>query len=67
MRAVTRLIQADCPDLIGAQFKEEGFLNGYLACFGAGRDLGVCPANLAIIEQIVLARNRVQHGTDIGI
>ena len=45
-----------------AEFKK-GFVAGYIACFGEamsfeGRD---CPADLAVIEQLVLARNRTQH------
>lgn len=44
-----------------------GLLQGYQKCFevvsGVGWDS--CPANLELIEQIVLARNRDQHPEDI--
>lgn len=40
-----------------------GLLPGYKTCFGEVLDLSWddCPANLDLIEQIVLARNRDQH------
>lgn len=46
---------------------EKGFLRGYQYCFGdvlklSWRD---CPADLEILEQIVLARNRDQHPDSI--
>lgn len=49
-----------------AAFKK-GFLEGYLTCFEGA--LGIsrenCPANLDMIEQITLARNRDQHPDEI--
>lgn len=46
---------------------KKGFLNGYMFCFeqvlGISRD--DCPANLDLIEQVTLARNRDQHPEDI--
>jgi hypothetical protein len=55
----------------GADFKgsfdRKGWLHGYLHCFAerAGIDWSHCPADLAIIEQVVLARNRDQHPENI--
>jgi len=42
---------------------KKGFLNGYQICFGSvpGVSWDECPADLALIEQITLARNRDQH------
>lgn len=44
-----------------------GFLRGYQACFGkaVGLTWEECPADLELIEQITLARNRDQHPGDI--
>lgn len=43
---------------------EGGFLAGYRVCFtdAFGLDWATCPANLDVVEQVVLARNRAQHG-----
>lgn len=40
-----------------------GFLEGYQLCFGEvlGLSWDECPADLVLIEQIILARNRDQH------
>ncbi|WP_347279151.1 hypothetical protein [Plasticicumulans sp.] len=48
-------------------FKKDGLVGGYQACLAAraGIDWGQCPADLAIIEQVVLARNRDQHPESI--
>jgi len=45
------------------EFKREGLVGGYRTCLTArvGIDWSDCPAELAIIEQMVLARNRDQH------
>lgn len=42
---------------------EDGFLAGYRACFADafGIDWAACPADLAVVEQVILARNRAQH------
>ena len=42
---------------------EDGFLAGYRACFADafGIDWAECPADLAVVEQVILARNRAQH------
>ena len=50
----------------GASHKKafkEGFLHGYQACFAEALRISwdSCPANLAIVEQVTLARNLDQH------
>lgn len=43
-------------------FKKKGWLNGYREIFEEiGLNMDKCPANLVIVEQIPLVRNRVQH------
>ena len=46
---------------------KKGDLRGYRVCFEEvlGQSWSDCPANLELIEQIVLARNRTQHPEDI--
>ena len=46
---------------------QKGFLKGYLTCFEqvAGIVRKDCPADLDLIEQVILARNRDQHPEDI--
>jgi hypothetical protein len=52
---------------VGRQMKknifENGKLHGYRQCFEtiSGKSWNDCPANLDLIEQVVLARNRDQH------
>ena len=48
-------------------FKENGWFNGYRQIFTQLEFLMLtdCPANLEIIEQIALARNRVQHPEEL--
>lgn len=50
-----------------AIFKKDGWFNGYRAYFST--ELGIVwsdgPANLKLLEEIVLARNRVQHPENI--
>jgi hypothetical protein len=50
-------------DLFKAEFKKNGWLAGYKAYFAYYADInfGDCPANLELLEEVVLARNRVQH------
>jgi hypothetical protein len=50
-------------DLFKAVFKKSGWLAGYKAYFTYYADInfGDCPANLELLEEVVLARNRVQH------
>lgn len=49
-------------------FKKKGFVAGYRAWIAARRgiDWSKCPADLDIIEQVVLARNRDQHPDHIA-
>lgn len=44
-----------------------GFVPAYIEALGEilDTDWSDCPANLGVIEQIALARNRGQHGTDL--
>lgn len=44
-----------------------GVLGSYQSCFGpaVGVDWGTCPANLSILEQVVLVRNQDQHPSSI--
>jgi hypothetical protein len=48
-------------------FKKKGWFNGYKAYFAAqiGVDFKQSPADLVILEEIVLARNRIQHPDDL--
>lgn len=48
---------------------KEGFLSAYRVAVGEilGADYATCPARFDVIEQIVLARNRVQHGEHLSI
>lgn len=42
---------------------ESGFIAGYVECFTEGFELdwSTCPADLDVLKQVVLARNRAQH------
>lgn len=46
------------------RFRKEGFVRVYHDAFGqiTGEDWASCPANLDVIEQVVMARNDAQHG-----
>lgn len=57
----------NCGKGFKAEFKNEGMVGGYRACLASctGIDWSQCPADLAIIEQVVLARNRDQHPESI--
>ncbi|MBP3062723.1 hypothetical protein N5E99_19510 [Pseudomonas chengduensis] len=47
-------------------FKKNGWLNGYLEIFKQLElHIAQCPADISIIEQVTLARNRVQHPEQI--
>lgn len=50
-----------------AALKQRGFPAAYRMALGAilDTDWSDCPADFAVIEQIVLARNRGQHGEDL--
>ncbi|MGV8932398.1 MAG: hypothetical protein ACOH1R_09880 [Luteimonas sp.] len=56
-----------CSVAFKREFKSGGWVQGYRACLGAraGVDWSQCPANLAVLEQVVLARNRDQHPEDL--
>jgi hypothetical protein len=61
-----RWVKPPCQEFFKTEFKK-GFLYGYMACFSEATKADLraeCPADLAVIEQVVLARNRSQH-TDI--
>jgi len=57
----------DAGKRMGKNIFREGKLHGYRQCFEAvsGKSWDACPANLVLIEQVVLARNRDQHPEDI--
>ncbi|OAO02230.1 hypothetical protein A8B75_12345 [Sphingomonadales bacterium EhC05] len=48
-------------------FKELGFVGAYRAAFGdiLDTDWKDCTVDFAVIEQVILARNRAQHGSDL--
>src|SRR6185437_7846144 len=54
-----RKLGLSCRNDFTAAFKTGGLVGCYRACFGerVGIDWSSCPADLAIIEQVVLARN----------
>lgn len=62
-----RELRLNCGKAFKDEFKGGGIVGGYRACLTscAGIDWGRCPANLEIIEQVVLARNRDQHPESI--
>ena len=66
-RTWERNLDLDCGKVFKADFKNEGIVGGYRACLAsyAGIDWSQCPADLEIIEQVVLARNRDQHPQSI--
>ncbi len=49
-----------------ANFKKKGWFNGYIQIFSKLElSLSQCGANLDVVEQITLARNRVQHPDEL--
>lgn len=62
-----RMLGLQCKTQFKADFKRDGLVSGYRQCLAdrVGLDWNACPANLAIIEQVVLARNRDQHPDSI--
>ncbi len=50
-----------------ATFRKKGFVRAYVDALGEilDTDWSDCPADLDLIEQIVLTRNRAQHGEDL--
>lgn len=56
----------DCKKSCGQNVFDKGFISGYQTCFAKnGVNWSQCPANLSILEQVVLARNASQHATSI--
>lgn len=51
-----------CEKCFKKAFKS-GFIAGYVECFAEGFDIdwSACPADLDVLKQVVLARNRAQH------
>lgn len=62
-----RELGLSCGKEFAAEFKKEGLMGGYRACLAEriGVDWNCCPVDLAIIEQVILARNRDQHPESI--
>jgi hypothetical protein len=62
-----RKLRLSCGRDFSAAFKKDGLVGGYQACLAerVGIDWRCCPADLPIIEQVVLARNRDQHPENI--
>lgn len=62
-----RMLGLQCKTGFKANFKRDGLVGGYRQCLAErlGLDWNTCPADFAIIEQVVLARNRDQHPDSI--
>ncbi len=62
-----RILGLQCKIGFKTDFKRDGLVGGYRQCLAErlGMDWNACPADLAIIEQVVLARNRDQHPDSI--
>ncbi len=62
-----RMLGLQCKTGFKTDFKRDGLIGGYRQCLAErlGLDWNTCPADLAIIEQVVLARNRDQHPDSI--
>lgn len=62
-----RELRLNCGKAFQDEFNKGGMVGGYRACLAscAGIDWSQCPANIEIIEQVVLARNRDQHPESI--
>ncbi len=56
-----------CGECFSNESGKKGFIAGYQACLTQklGMDWSDCPADMDIIEQVVLARNRGQHHESI--
>lgn len=61
------LLGAKCQIHFPGSFKRKGFVTGYKDCFGAilKTDWSTCPADFAVLEQVVMARNAAEHPADI--
>lgn len=66
-RTWERNLGLSCGKTFRAEFGDRGIVGGYRACLAssAGIDWSQCPADLEIIEQVVMARNRDQHPESI--
>jgi len=66
-RTWERELRLDCQKTCRKVFKERGFLHGYRACFQAtcNVDWIQAPANINMLEQIILGRNDAQHPEEI--
>jgi hypothetical protein len=62
-----RILGLQCGVGYKADFRSSGLVGGYMRCLSErlGVDWSACPADLSIIEQVVLARNRDQHPESI--
>ena len=61
------ILDLKCGEEYRTQFKKGGWFNGFRACFESaiGVNWEEAPINLALLEEIALARNRAQHPNDI--
>lgn len=66
-RTWERNLGLSCGKTFKAEFRDGGIVGGYRACLASCADIdwSQCPADLEIIEQVVLARNRDQHPESI--
>jgi len=66
-RTWERNLGLSCGKTFKAEFSDGGIVGGYRACLAScvGIDWSQCPADLEVIEQVVLARNRDQHPESI--
>lgn len=64
-----KLLDVKISEVWPQRFKNEGFVAVYRDAFGqiAKEDWSTCPADFAVIEQIVLARNDGQHGSHLSV
>ncbi len=66
LRTWETVLRVPVADSFKPEFKK-GWLNGYRAYFAVhfGVDFAKTSADLAVLEEIVLARNRIQHSDDV--
>jgi hypothetical protein len=64
-RTWEELLGVNCQPALAQLFKNQGFVTGYKECFRqvVKLDWDECPADLSIVEQVVLARNVAAHHT----
>lgn len=62
-----KIIAAPLDGALKAEFKERGWIRGYQLYFAqhAGISFERCPSNLKMFEELVLARNQIQHPSSI--